>query len=240
MNRSTHTLSLAVFMASFALAYAARVDAREVAQELAQEFGQEVAPASNKPPVQEVNLPALPATPAAIGELLAVIPFEVKEPYEHNMRKDRMMVTRGHVLVLRAEKALLVPRQVAEPVLLVGGQTAERINRGVESGVMVVLVPEWSERGADGVEHAGDPLASRVFFASPQLPERVDAEWIAKETQKAAAAGIVEIPRGANALRLAPLAAFVDRDALGRFVADLVEQHAPSEIEVIESLRAVD
>ena len=173
MMRQTISLFTTVFAANAALSLSSGA------------LAQEVAPALANPVAQEVHFPAMPATPALVTEVLAAIAFEVAAPYEHNMRKDRMMVTRGHVLVLRAPSALLVARQVAEPVLLVGAQTAERINRGFtagkDSGVLIVLVPEWTERGADGVEHAGNPLASRIYFASPELPERVDAAWIASE-----------------------------------------------------------
>ena len=61
-----------------------------------------------------------------VTEVLEAIPFELANSYVHNMRKDVVTVTRGHVLVIRAPKAFLVPRQLADSVLLVGAQTAER------------------------------------------------------------------------------------------------------------------
>ena len=132
MMRQTISLFTTVFAANAALVLSSGA------------LAQEVAPALANPVAQEVHFPAMPATPALVTEVLAAIAFEVAAPYEHNMRKDRMMVTRGHVLVLRAPSALLVARQVAEPVLLVGAQTAERINRGFtagkDSGVLIVLV----------------------------------------------------------------------------------------------------
>lgn len=232
MMRHTISLFTTVFAANAALVLSSGA------------LAQEVAPALAKPVAQEVHFPAMPATPALVTEVLAAIAFEVAAPYEHNTRKDRMMVTRGHVLVLRAPSALLVARQVAEPVLLVGAQTAERINRGFtagkESGVLIVLVPEWTERGADGVEHAGNPLASRIYFASPELPERVDAAWIAAQAKKADGAKLAAKPMIAAGVALAATRLFADRDALGRFLAELVEEHAPTETDCIEAMRAVD
>lgn len=183
-------------------------------------------------------MPAMPATPAAVAELIELIPFELEEPCTHSMRRERPEYTRGHVLVLRAPMAYLVPRQVAEPVLLVGAQTAERINTGFASGYLVVVVPEWRERGADGVERAGDPAAARIWFASPELPERVDAAWIDAAAVAANAAGIAALaPRVAT---FVPMKSerFQDRDALGRFLADILERRAPSETDQIEALRA--
>lgn len=197
------------------------------------------APAATKPPAQERNFPDLPATPLAANDIVHAMKFELALPYEHNMRKDRTQVVRGVILVLRAPREMLVPRQLAEPVLLVGGQTAERINTGHGSGHLVVLVPEWTERGADGVERPADALAARIVFATPELPERVDAAWIAAEQQKAAAAGIE--PRIRPAGEPEPLVLAVrDRDALGRTLADLLERFAPDESDRIRDLRATN
>lgn len=192
-----------------------------------------------KPPVQERNLPELPATPLAANDIVYAVKFELEVPYEHNMRKDRQQVVRGHILVLRAPREMLLPRQLAEPVLLVGAQTAERLNAGHGSGHLAVLVPEWTERGADGVERPADPLSARIVFATPELPERVDAAWIAAEQQKAAASGIAR--RVGPAGEPAPLVLSVrDRDALGRTVADVLERFAPDEADRIRDLRATN
>lgn len=200
---------------------------------------QEVAPPP-KPPAQERGMPAMPATPASVTELVEVIPFELTTPFEHNMRKDRAEYTRGHILVIRAPEAYLIPRQVAEPVLLVGGQTAERINTGIGTGVLVVVVPEWTERAEDGTERAGNPATARIWFATPELPERVDAAWIEAEATKAATAGVVAQAPRAGAFAAAKRVNLADRDALGRVLADVVERHAPQESDRIEALRATE
>ena len=46
-------------------------------------------------------------------------------------------------------------------------------------------MPAWTERAADGTERPGDPSTDLAWFASPELPERVDAAWIAAERARA-------------------------------------------------------
>ena len=206
-------------------------------------FAQEVtAPTkdSAKAPTQQVGMPAMPVTPAAAAELIEVIPFELAQPFTHSMRRERPEYTRGHVLVLRAPEAFLVPRQVAEPVLLVGGQTAERINAGYASGFLIVVVPEWRERGADGVERAGDPSTARIWFASPELPERVDAAWIDAAAASASKAGLAAAAPRVAGFAPAKAERFENRDALGRFLADIIAKRSPSETDVIDTLRATN
>ena len=185
-------------------------------------------------------MPAMPVTPAAAAELIEVIPFELAQPFTHSMRRERPEYTRGHVLVLRAPEAYLVPRQVAEPVLLVGGQTAERINAGYASGFLIVVVPEWRERGADGVERAGDPSTARIWFASPELPERVDAAWIDAAAASASKAGLAAAAPRVAGFAPAKAERFENRDALGRFLADIIAKRSPSETDVIDTLRATN
>jgi hypothetical protein len=194
-------------------------------------FAQEVT-APTKAPTQQVGMPAMPVTPAAAAELA--------QPFTHSMRRERPEYTRGHVLVLRAPEAYLVPRQVAEPVLLVGGQTAERINAGYASGFLIVVVPEWRERGADGVERAGDPSTARIWFASPELPERVDAAWIDAAAASASKAGLAAAAPRVAGFAPAKAERFENRDALGRFLADIIAKRSPSETDVIDTLRATN
>jgi hypothetical protein len=44
----------------------------------------------------------------------------------------------------------------------------------------------------------------------------------------------------AAGVALAATRSFADRDALGRFLAELVEEYAPTETDCIEAMRAVD
>ncbi|MFN9076315.1 MAG: hypothetical protein ACK5WX_02700 [bacterium] len=188
-------------------------------------------------PRQVEGMPKTPATPAGVVEVVAAFPFVLDAPYEHDMRKDKRTVTRGHVLVLRCDPAYLLRRQTAEPVLLAGAETVERINIGFDSGVLVALVPESKAKGEDGVERAVDPVASPIYFATPELPERVDAAWIAAEAAKARNAGITAPALAADGRGAEQR--FADRDALNRALADLVDRHAPTEGECAAALRGM-
>ncbi len=145
-------------------------------------------PAATPPTQAPSDLAAIPATPAAPIAIVAVQPFTIAQPYTHRFRKDGSEFATGHLIVLRAEAGLVQPRQIAEPVLCVGSQTAERLWSDPAKGLIVAIVPAWTERTADGTERSGDPAADLVYFATPELPERVDAAWIAAERARAEAA----------------------------------------------------
>ena len=145
-------------------------------------------PAAAPPAQAPSGLAPVPATPAAPIAIVAVQPFTIAQPYTHRFRKDGSEFATGHLIVLRAEAGLVQPRQVAEPVLCVGSQTAERLWSDPAKGLIVAIVPTWTERTANGTERPGDPAVDLVYFATPELPERVDAAWIAAERAKADAA----------------------------------------------------
>lgn len=145
-------------------------------------------PAQAPPAQAPSDLMPVPATPAAPISVVAVQPFSIAQPYRHRFRKDGAEFASGHLLLIRAEAGFVQPRQVAEPVLCVGSQTAERLWGDPAKGLIVAIIPAWTERAADGTERPGDPMVDLVWFASPQLPERVDAAWIAAERAQAEAA----------------------------------------------------
>jgi hypothetical protein len=145
-------------------------------------------PAAAPPTQAPSDLAPIPATPAAPIAIVAVQPFTIAQPYTHRFRKDGSEFATGHLIVLRAEVGLVQPRQVAEPVLCVGSQTAERLWSDPAKGLIVAIVPTWTELTADGTERPGDPAVDLVYFATPELPERVDATWIAAERSRAEAA----------------------------------------------------
>jgi len=85
--------------------------------------------------------PPIPATPAAIADLVYTRYFTLEQGYAHFWSKERPWTTTGTLLVLSADKALVVPRQVAMPVLFVGDVPAWRLNYGNESGHVIAVVP---------------------------------------------------------------------------------------------------
>lgn len=141
--------------------------------------------------VSLAQVPPVPVRPAPIVDIVVAQPFELAEAYEHLWRLERPRVKSGYLLVLRVDRDLVYPRQLAEPVLYVGHQTAERLNVGYHSGHVVAIVPA----NIDDPTHPEfiDLGEARIFFGSPAMPERVDTETIAWEHRRAVEAGIEPI-----------------------------------------------
>lgn len=129
--------------------------------------------------------PQVPATPAAVQDIVFAQPFTLDRGEVSTWRAERPMVESGYILVLKVNPDLVYPRQSAEPVLYVGDTTAERMNVGYRSGFVVAVV------GADITgEKAMDLSKVKIWFGTPELPERVNANRIAQESALADAAGI--------------------------------------------------
>jgi len=129
--------------------------------------------------------PPIPDTPAPVIDLVYARPFSLTEGFEFRWSAERPVVTRGVILVLDVDPALIYPRQVAEPVLYVGDRTAQRVSRGYPAGRVLAIVP-------GDVDLAGTP----IFFGTPELPERIDAATARGEREQAVAAGIRPLPPG--------------------------------------------
>ncbi|MEW5788564.1 MAG: hypothetical protein AB1899_11995 [Pseudomonadota bacterium] len=172
--------------------------------------------------------PALPATPAAVTEVLYARPFTLDEAYTHLWRQEQPQVRDGMLLVVKVDPALVYPRQVAEPVLYVGNQTAMRLNVGYPSGIVVALVP-----GMDNLPAAG----ADIWFGTPRLPETITARTLAEERGRAAhlAARAGSETGGALLKGGAPLRARNLPALLGE-AAQLVRQHAPDEAALADGL----
>ena len=179
--------------------------------------------------------PATPATPAPVNGIVSIQPFELETEALHFWRAEKPAVRTGYLLVLRVDPALVYPRQVAEPVLYVGHQTAERVNVGFESGHVVAILPAAIDpQHPDYVD-----LSTEIFwFGTPELPEQVDARRIAQEHRLARTAGVRPFPakqlaaareRG-GALNRQPGKRALLHDALRR----LVRTYSPQERELVE------
>ena len=197
--------------------------------------------------------PAAQAQPAEASpfELLYARPFVLDEPYLHTWRKEAPAVSSGYLLVLRAERELIRPVQVLEPVLYVGAQTAERVNapaqEGSDTAQLVVVVPapldDDADDGADGDgQVALDPLRVPIFLGTKALPEDVDAASIQRELRRATAlrlgparlpqvAGLAGLRRPKTVLRL-PSRADLDLE-----LANLIAFYSPEERDLVQSLR---
>ena len=125
--------------------------------------------------------------PSGEIEILAAQPFVLDEPFVHEWRVEKPLVSAGYLLALKVDPDLARPRQTYEAVLYVGEQTAERCNAPEEGGVLIVVVP--APLDAQG-RVALDVGRTPIWFGSLELPERVGAARIAQELAIARAAGI--------------------------------------------------
>jgi hypothetical protein len=175
------------------------------------------------------EVPAMPATPAAVDQVVSIRPFVVDEGFEFTWRLERPLVNSGVILVLKVDPALVYPRQVAQPVLYVGDTTAQCMNHGNESGYIVAIVPGDV-----------DLTTALIWFGTPEMPEQVDADRIETERRLAERAGIKALSaraaetaaeNGGGRIRVANMT-----ELLGP-IATLIENHSPAEHERVVSYR---
>ncbi len=171
------------------------------------------------------------AAPGGVYAIVAAQPFVLDRAWRHTWRKEQPEFDAGWLVVLSVDPALVVPRQVEEPVLYAGAQTVERINVGEESGRVVAIIP--STRDQQG-HVALDLAATPLYFGSNELPERVTALMAQTELQHALAKGVrpLSMPHIGAALHVP------SRDELDQRAALLVLEHAPDEYDLGNGLLA--
>jgi len=222
-HNSIHTASLRLIIPA-ALAFAVAVAAPTAHAQIVVE------------PEQQAGLPEIPETPLAALDIVLIRPFTLAQPYEDDWRKERPAVRGGVLMVVDLPPEATMPRQVAEPVLLVGRRVAERLHVAWPAGRAVIIVPaDLDDRGNVMLDLAKEP----IFFGSPELPERVDAAWLDLEMLAAEAAEIVPFAadRIAEARRRGgPAATFMNRSALLGAAALLIREFVPEQDEVAEAL----
>lgn len=182
------------------------------------------------------ELPAVPATPAAITTLVDLREFHLAQPYEHRFSKEKQSVTAGYLIVVRAPSEYLAPRQVEMPVLMVGTTPVEPMNVGFASGQLVAIVP--SPVDAQG-KLTLDLAKTPIYFAPPALPETIDLEFAKKQLALAERSGI--LATDANVLAAAKTVGgatveLANREALDLLAGSLVRRYAADEVEVADAL----
>jgi hypothetical protein len=182
-------------------------------------------------PILALASPALGASdsaePSPVHDIVYVQRFTLDEGYRHDWSLDRQFVTSGTLVVLKVDPELVIPRNAAEPVLYVGDQTAQRLNHGHESGLVIAIVP-----GDVDLEQAP------IWFGSPSLPERASAESIRMERAAADVARIQPFSEEKiRGLTQSPLRADNLQALLREHVADLVLEYSPQERHLAESWR---
>jgi len=172
--------------------------------------------------------PAVPATPAPVDGIVYARKFTLQEGYQFTWSKESPQVEAGWLLVLKVKPNLVYARQCREPVLYVGSQTAQRLNVGYKSGYVIAIVPGHP-----------DLQETPIWFGTPELPERVDANTARAELTLARNAGIEPLAskelaaaerRGGSILEASDVV-----DVL-RVAADLVRQYSPAEEALAQSM----
>ncbi|MCK6445936.1 MAG: hypothetical protein L6Q99_06035 [Planctomycetes bacterium] len=190
-----------------------------------------------KTPVAPQNGASSAATVGGVRGLLFAQPYVLDQGFEHTWRAEKPSSRAGWLLVLDVDPDLVVPQEGYEPVLFVGDQTAERVNRGVGSGHLVVIVPADLDHARG--EPALDLFVGPMWFGTPRLPEQVDAKAIADEFAAARRAGVRAFASEHVALAKQQGGGFValkDRTELERYAATLVQTWAPDEYEFAQGL----
>ncbi|MEO1007812.1 MAG: hypothetical protein AAFX79_04555 [Planctomycetota bacterium] len=179
--------------------------------------------------------PQLPATPAPVADIVFAQPFTLDEGERSTWRKDKPMVDSGYIVVLKVNPDLVYPRQTAEPVLYIGDTTAQRMNVGYRSGHVVAIV---------GAEIAGDDAMDlskvKIWFGTPELPERVDPARIAQESGLADEAGIKPFSQQKIDALLAQNETLEEANMNGILddVAGLIRRFSPQEESLADGLDA--
>ncbi len=172
-----------------------------------------------------------------VRDLVFAESFKLDKSYPHTWRKEQPQVSSGYVLVLAVDPEFVRPKQVAEPVLYVGNQTAERINAADVSGRLVVIVPSaLNARGEVDLDLSSVP----IWFGTAELPERIDAAQLNAELSAALRKGVRPLAqeRVQGALRRGgKLLHLPDRQALGQKIAALLQEYSPNETDLIRGLK---
>jgi hypothetical protein len=182
--------------------------------------------------------PPVPSTPATADKLVYAQPVILEEAFEFEWRAEKPEVSAGYIIVLEVDPDMVYPRQTYQPVLYVDGQTVMRINVGYVSGRVVGFVP--SDLKEDGTFEL-DLSKARIFFGSPALPEQVDAAAIEQEKASARAASIQTRPQQEVSEAMekgGEVVTLKDRRAIYREAARLIQEYAPDESELAESLES--
>jgi hypothetical protein len=182
--------------------------------------------------IAQSSIPDIPPTPAPVIDVVSIQPFSLETPTKHLWRAEKPSVRTGYLVVLKVDPGLVFPRQIAEPVLYVGHQTAERVNVGYRSGHVVAIVP-----GETDPKHPNylDLERELFWFGTPELPERVNARRILAERKAALEAGlkpfdkkvIAAARKRGGALNRQETKTSLTHDALRRLVLTYSPQERP-------------
>lgn len=175
--------------------------------------------------------PPRTSPPTSVDALVYAQRFVLQQGYRSYWSREKTFIRSGFLVVLKVDPALVYPHEAATPMLYVGDQTAERINVGYLDGHVIAIVP-----GSVDIDTAP------IWFGTPDLPERVDAQKIAAERQLADAAGIRTIAADERTAAFSQGGAVLyayDKVELLQSAAALIEEYAPSEQDLADMFTAM-
>jgi hypothetical protein len=189
------------------------------------------------------NTPPIPATPAAVLELVEARPFVLASPERQEWRKADPVVKAGWLVVVRVASDYVRPRQVAQPILMVGATIAEPLNIGYASQMVVAIVPSAvKDDGSLALDLAAEP----IYFGQPMLPETVDQATAEGQRDFALRSGIAPLGAAKAAAAVAKAGAdaakpivLADREALDKVAGGLVRIHAVDESQRADELEGI-
>ncbi len=154
-------------------------------------------------------------------------PFQLEQSFQYKWRRDHPTVRSGLLVVFKVDPDLVMPRNGLEPVLYAGNHTVQRLNHGHESGFVIGIIPEQIDLSQE-----------LVWFGTPALPERIDANMIASERTSAERSGIVPLTSADIQNRTQDPVAVSDLTSLLRKqAADLVLEFSPQEKRLADAWR---
>ena len=162
---------------------------------------------------------ALATPPQKAVEVKLAQYFEVNEPITFHWQAEQPSFKNGTILVLAVNKAQALPRQTQSPTLFVGNSPAAVTHPGYLDGRMVVFVPG----------HTTD--STPVFWADSKLPEQMTVtdgnELLAQVPSNGTSAWTAE----RTTLK------FHNEANLYGHIAELIEKHAPQDIDFAHGFR---
>ncbi len=174
--------------------------------------------------------PPIPSTPTPVDDIVYARPFTLEQGYKYIWSKERPWVSEGTLVVLKVDKALVYPREIAMPVLYVGNLPAERLNRGHESGFVIAIVPGQV-----------DLRQTPIWFGAPNFPHMVDTAMANAQRELADKAGIKPFAQERIAAALAEGSqrtnAADQRALLRDVVSELILKYSPQEKQLAHEFR---
>ena len=165
--------------------------------------------------------------PQPVIDIERIQPFQLEKSFKYDWRRDHPDVRSGLLVVFRVDPELVTPRNALEPVLYAGNQTVQRLNHGHESGFVIGIIPGQ-------IDLSKEP----VWFGTPALPERIDAEMIAKERAIAERSGISALnSTDIESRTLDPVVASDLTTLLREHAAELLLEFSPQEKPLADSWR---